>query len=152
MIRAVLLALASALITFLIFAGSSEGRCGVKCLNRQVNALHLQYLPIRVKRLEERLDAQDAYVAQLQERIAKLEQGKAGLSTFLRCTAEVPLTRYGQPQGPSGYLFQLDRPEGATTFPTTALDLTYPRDPVGAWALVNGCNLDRVTAKSALLR
>ncbi len=151
--RAVLvgLALLAALLTFLVFAGSSEGRCGLKCLNRQVNALRLQYLPLRMQRLEERIDAQSAYVSWLEARDAKLEAEVSGLLSFQHCTAEVPLSRYGEPTGPSGYVFRLEGKEGPAFLPTTALDLTYPNDPVGAWALVNACNQEGITPRSALV-
>jgi hypothetical protein len=149
--RAVLvgLALLAALLTFLVLAGSSEGRCGVNCLRNQVNALRLQYLPLRMKRLEARVEAQSAYVSWLQARSSRLE---ARLSELTGCLGEVPLARYGEEQGPSGYLFRLESPEEAQIFPTTALDISYPDDPVGFWAFANTYNPDRVTPISSQVR
>ena len=147
-----LIVLALLFLAMMGFAGHSEADCRIRCLNRQVNALHLQYLPRRVARLEERLSAIESRNAALEARVAKLEGVDSGLTKFLRCTAEVPLSRYGEPTGPSGYLFELHRPDGISLLPTTALDLTYPNDPVDTWALVNSCNSDRVTPKSSLVR
>jgi hypothetical protein len=121
--------------------------CGFGCLHRQIEAIRRQTLPQRVSRLEERLTAdeklltaQDQYIGWLEGWATKLEAQALKFLEFQQCFAEIPLTRYGEPTGPSGYLFHLDGPE-PRSIPTTALDLTYPNDPVGAWVLVDACNL-----------
>lgn len=161
--RAVLLglALAAMLGALLLFAGHGESepwhhnvQC-FRCLERQIRGLRHQQLPVRMRRLEDRLEQQDQFIVWLEERAVRQEARTADLasklSDFQKCFEQLPLTRYGEETGPSGYVFQLEGPEGPDTFPTTALDLSYPHDPVGAWAWVNPCNPDRVTPKSALL-
>jgi hypothetical protein len=125
--------------------------CGFGCLHRQIEAIRRQALPVRVLRLEERmasaerrLQAQDTYITSLEARAITAEDRLAKLSAFQQCFGEVPLSRYGQELGPSGYLFKLERPEGPQTLATTALDVTYPDDPVGAWVFANACNKERL--------
>lgn len=148
--RAVLLGLAllAAFLTFMVMAGRGEARCGWKCIGREVKGLRHQYLPTRMRRLEARLEAQDSYISWLEERSAHLE---ARLSTLIGCLGEVPLSRYGEELGPSGYLFKFEALEGPLTLATTALDVSYPGDPVGVWALVNTCNSARIKPQSALV-
>lgn len=129
--------------------------CGFGCLHRQIEAIRRQTLPVRVLRLEERLtadekrlEAQDTYIGWLEDRTAKLEAKTAAF----KCFAEIPLTRYGQELGPSGYLFHLESSTGPQTLATTALDLSYPNSPVGTWALVDACNKERLTAQTSLAR
>jgi len=108
-----------------------------------------------MRRLESRLDAQDQYIVWLEERAQRQEARTADLASkltaFQQCFGEVPLSRYGEELGPSGYLFRLEGPE-SLTLATTALDVTYPDDPVGVWSFVNICNSDRVKPKSSLVR
>ncbi len=145
--RLCLLALAFAVFYLAIMAdaGHSEPwhhnvKC-FRCVERQVRGLLHQGLPSRMRRVEAQVEAQDQYISWLEERSERLEAKVSGL---LKCLGEVPLSRYGEEQGPSGYVFNLNAPEGPTTLTTTALDITYPKDPVGAWVLVNVCNSDRV--------
>jgi hypothetical protein len=56
---------------------------------------------------------------------------------LLNCIAEVPFTSYGDPKGAFGYSYSKD---GTTSHYTTALDITYSGDPVGAWMLADSCN------------
>jgi hypothetical protein len=59
------------------------------------------------------------------------------VGVLLNCIAEVPFTSYGDPKGTFGYSYSKD---GSTTHYTTALDLTYSGDAVGAWMLADSCN------------
>jgi hypothetical protein len=107
-------------------------------------------------RLEERLSVSEKKIEAQESRISALE-GRAAtteakaLSAF-KCFAEIPLTRYGEETGPSGYLFNLNGPAGPQTLATTALDLSYPDDAVGAWIFVDACNKERLTSQSSLAR
>jgi hypothetical protein len=98
---------------------------------------------------ERRLQAQDTYIAWLEKRATKAEDRLAKVQAEMKCFGEIPLTRYGEALGPSGYLFKLERPEGPQTLATTALDMTYPNDPVGAWVLANACNKERLGSDAA---
>lgn len=125
--------------------------CGFGCLHRQIEAIRRQALPTRVLRLEERLnadekrlEAQSAYITSLEARAIAAEVALAKFAAFQQCFGEVPLSRYGQELGPSGYLFRLEGHE-PLTIATTALDVTYPEDPVGAWVFANACNKERLS-------
>lgn len=145
-------ALAALLAILLVSAGHGEARCGFICLNRQIKGLRHQFLPTRMRRIESRLDAQDQYIVWLEERAQRAEDRLAKFAAFEKCFGEVPLTRYGEELGPSGYLFKLEGLEGPLTLATTALDVAYPGDPVGTWAFVNTCNSDRLMPQSGPVR
>lgn len=142
------LALGLFLGMLLIFAGRGETSCRLRCLNQKVASLRASHLNERLEAVEQRLNARDRLVAQLQERALRDEEA---LASFRSCFGELPITRYGEDFGPSGYVFNLQGAEGPETLFTTALDASYPRDPVGAWIWVNSCNSDRITPKSSLL-
>jgi hypothetical protein len=55
-----------------------------------------------------------------------------------KCEAVAPVTDYGDPNGSFGYVF--DNNDGAGPFFTSALDLTFPGDPVDAFMLVDVCH------------
>lgn len=136
--------------------GLSQASCGFGCLHRQIEAIRRQALPVRVLHLEERLtsdekrlEAQDAYIAWLEDRATKTEDKLAQFSAFQQCFGEVPLTRYGEELGPSGYLFRLQDEKESQMLATTALDVTYPEDPVGAWVFANACNKERLSGDTS---
>lgn len=146
-------------ILLALFPASVSASCGFGCLHRQIEAIRRQTLPVRVLHLEERLasdekrlEAQDQYISWLEGRAAKAEDKLAKLSAFQKCFGEVPLSRYGEELGPSGYLFSLAGTGGPQTLATTALDVTYPDDPVGAWVFANACNKERLTPLSAMVQ
>jgi len=132
----------------LVFAGHGETSCRLRCLNQKFALIHKSHLNQRLEVVERRLEAQDQYISWLEERAQRVEER---LASFQRCFAQLPLTRYGEEFGPSGYVFELQGEEGPLVFPTTALDVSYLKDPVGAWFWVNGCNAARITDKSSLL-
>lgn len=139
------LAVGAAFCALLWAAQFSHASCGFGCLHRQIEAIRRQTLPTRVLRLEERLaqdetqiKVQGAQIARLEAQASQVERPLSKLQAVLNCFGEVPITRYGNELGPSGYLFHL---EGSSplTIATTALDITYPKDPVGAWIYANSC-------------
>lgn len=67
------------------------------------------------------------------------------VGVLLNCIAEVPFTSYGDPKGTFGYAYSKD---GTTNHYTTALDLTFSGDAVGAWMLADSCN----SKKTAIAR
>lgn len=138
------------IVLLALFPTSVSASCGFGCLHHQIEAIRRQALPVRVLHLEERLSAdekrledQGQYITWLEERATTAEDKLAKFAAFQQCFGEVPLSRYGQELGPSGYLFRLEGPE-ALTLATTALDVTYPGDPVGAWVFANACNKERL--------
>lgn len=122
----------------------AQARCGTTCLGLKLQALQRRLLPQRVERLEAQVEEQDRYISWLEDRATRVESRLSAIQATMKCFGEVPLTRYGEEIGPSGYLFQLEQPGGPLTLATTALDLTYGADPVGAWFLVNACNKESV--------
>lgn len=65
------------------------------------------------------------------------------LGILLNCIAEVPFTSYGDPKGTFGYSYSKD---GTAKTYTTALDLTFSGDTVGAWMLADSCNSKRTAS------
>jgi hypothetical protein len=59
------------------------------------------------------------------------------VGVLLNCIGEVPFTSYGDPKGTFGYSYSKD---GTAKSYTTALDLTFSGDTVGAWMLADSCN------------
>lgn len=137
--------------------GHSAPRCRFACVAHKVTDLKTLTLSLQAElgEAEDRLDQQATAIEGLRGRVSALEGRNTQLaswaSSFQKCLGEVPISRYGQEQGPSGYVFQLQGDEGPFTLPTTALDVTYDPDPVGAWVWINACNRERVTPSSALV-
>jgi len=48
----------------------------------------------------------------------------------------VPISQYGEPEEGYGYLYE----NPSETFRTTALDVPFEGESVGAWFLIDGCN------------
>lgn len=132
------------------FAASAGAKCNVSCLNRKVRAL-----ASGLAKAEKKIATQDQTIAQLSQKVTEQGQATAAqgsaigvqmqglkqVNAKLNCLIEVPLTQYGQPEGPLGYLFQFENEsEELKTLPTTGLDATYPEDFVSGWALFDGCN------------
>lgn len=153
-----------AALLLIVLPASAVAKCRFACVAHKVTDLKRLTLALQtqLEEDEERIDQQGAAIVALREHNASLEATGASLTaaynflgqrftSLTGCLGEIPLTRYGQPEGPSGYLFRLDGPE-ATVFPTTALDISYDKSPVGAWAYVDACNQSRVTAQTSLLK
>lgn len=141
-----------------LLPGSAVAKCRFACVAHKVTDLKALVVgqQAQLEEAEERLDQQAVAIEGLRGRVSALEGRNVQLTTwasgFQRCLGEVPISRYGQEQGPSGYVFQLQGSEGPFTLPTTALDVTYDPDPVGAWIWVNTCNRERVTPQASLLK
>jgi|GEM_PF-1358765 len=130
----------AALVLALAAAGSAEARCGVRCLNQQV-----KQLTRGLKKAEQTIATQGRTIAQQSQAIAAVQNEGAitgkKVNALYSCLVEIPLTQYGQPEGPFGYLFQYENEaEEVQVIETTALDATYPGDGVGGWALFDECN------------
>lgn len=150
-----MLTLGLILIGLWALAGSAHAYpkgCRLPCLNQKLADIRELHLGERLQAVEHRLTAQDQYISWLEERATRAEAKLAKLSPLQDCFGEVPVTRYGQELGPSGYLFQLERSGVPQTLATTALDVSYPNDPIGAWMLVNACNKEGLTPQSSLLK
>lgn len=152
-----------ALILFVLamlgpFKSHAATRCRFACVAHKVTDLKTLTLGLEAElgEAEDRLDQQTAAMEGLRGRVSALEGRNAQLATwassFQRCLGEVPISRYGEEQGPAGYVFQYQGPLGLGSLPTTALDVTYDPDPVGAWIWVNACNRERVTPSASLVR
>lgn len=132
-----------ALALALAFSAGAEAKCNVTCLNHRVNSLSTALI-----KAQKKIAAQDQTIAGLSQQVSAQNQAISGqgdavkkVNSALNCLFEAPLTEYGEPEGPFGYIFQYeDEEEELQTFPTTALDVTYPEDFVSGWALFDGCN------------
>jgi hypothetical protein len=133
-------------------------KCRFACVAHKVTDLRSLTLGLQaeLEEADERLNQQASAMEGLRGRVSALEGRNVQLATwasgFQRCLGEVPISRYGQEQGPAGYVFQYQGPLGLGSLPTTALDVTYGPDPVGAWIWVNACNKERITPQAALLK
>lgn len=151
-------ALALAILLLILLPASAVARCRFACIAHKVTDLKALVVgqQAQLEEGEERLDQQAVAIEGLRGRVSALEGRNVQLATwassFQRCLGEVPISRYGEEQGPSGYLFQLEGEAQPFTLPTTALDVTYDPDPVGAWIWVNTCNRERVTPSTSLLK
>jgi hypothetical protein len=125
--KLLLLSLAGIGVLFLAPAGSAEGACKLKCLNKKVNNLSRQ-----LAQAEATISQQNQ---QINAQTQRINGNTQALDNLIGCLAEAPLTQYGDPPD-DGYVFD----QGMTTFNTTALDLTESGDPIGGWALFDACN------------
>lgn len=107
-----------------VAAGPANASCStVSCLQKQVKTLSGQ-----VKKLTKEVKA-----------------NTKSLKTLTGCLAEAPITRYGDPAGSFGYVFNPGG--GQPTFNTTALDGTPSGGTVSVWALVDKCNKQTTAAR-----
>lgn len=139
------------------FPASAVAKCHFACVAHKVTDLKALSLELQdqLGEAENRLNEQALAIEGLRGRVSALEGRNVQLATwasgFQRCLGEVPISRYGEEQGPAGYVFQYQGPLGLGSLPTTALDVTYDPDPVGAWIWVNVCNKERVTLSTSLV-
>ena len=143
----------AALALTLAFSAGAEAKCSVTCLGHRVNSLSTALI-----KAQKKIAAQDQKIAGLTQQVNAQEQAISGqgsavkkVSSALACIFEVPLTEYGEPEGPYGYIYQYENEaEELDTFPTTALDATYLGDFVSGWALFDGCNTSEIAATTSL--
>jgi len=134
--RRVLIALTAMLALSLAFSAGAQARCSVACLNHRVKQLSNGLI-----RAEKKISALKRTVNQQTEAIAGLGEVGKKVDTLYECLFEVPITQFGEPGGPFGYLFQFENEaEELDSEPITALDVPYEGEPVGAWFLIDGCN------------
>ena len=69
---------------------------------------------------------------------AIISQDNRAIGNLANCLGESPLTRYGDPAGSLGYVF--DPGSGGAQFDTTALDVTNSGNTIGGWAMFDKCN------------
>ena len=154
--KKLLVASLAALSLILVFSPGAEAKCNVSCLGHRVNGLTTALIKAQktiaaqgktISALSGKVAAQEQKIAAQSQAISSQggvinAQGQAigRVNSSLDCLFEAPLTEYGEPEGPFGYLFQFEEEGTTETFPTTALDVTYPGDFVGGWALFDGCN------------
>lgn len=151
-------ALVIATLLLAILPTSAVAKCRFACVAHKVTDLRSLTLELSadLKEAENRLDQQAVAIEGLRGRVSATEGRNAQLATlafnFQRCLGEVPISRYGEEQGPSGYVFRFAGGESPLTLATTALDVTYDPDPVGAWIWINTCNRERLTPQTSLLK
>lgn len=163
--KKLLVATLAALALALVFSSGAEAKCNVACLDHRVNTLTTALIKAQktiaaqgktITALSSKVAAQEQKVASQGQAISTQggvinSQGQAigkVRSTF-ECLFEAPLTEYGEPEGPLGYLFEFEKNGTLETIPTTALDVTYPEDSVGGWALFDGCNTAETPSAAA---
>jgi hypothetical protein len=136
--RRVLVALAAVLAMSLCLTAGAQARCGSACLNHRVKQLSTGLIKAerKIASLTQTVSQQGQTIAGQQQAIAGLGQIGKKVDTLFECLFEVPLSQFGEPEEEEGYLY-----ENATeTFPTTALDVPFEGESVGAWFLIDGCN------------
>lgn len=154
--KKLLVASLAALALALVFSSGAQAKCNVACLGHRVNTLTTTLIKARktiaaqgkaITALSSKVAAQEQKISGQGQAISSQgavinSQGKAigKVNSTLGCLFEAPLTEYGEPEGPAGYLFEFEDEGTLETIPTTALDVTYPEDFVGGWALFDGCN------------
>lgn len=140
---------------------TAAAKCQFACINHRLAEAKGLHLNERLEETEASLASQRQTISALERRVGTLETWNAQIAAqaaetasrlafFRSCFGEVPISQYGQEAGPLGYVFQFKGPLGIEALTTTALDVTYDPDPVGAWLWVNACNRERISAKSRL--
>src|SRR3954454_1999208 len=134
--KRVLVITGALLVLMLAFAGSAEAKCGIGCLNHKVKKLTAS-----LKKAEEAITAQSQTIVQQGQALTAANGAEAQTAKEVKalytCFGEVPLSQYGEPDKKIGYLFET---EPATVEPTTALDVAFEGEPVGAWFIADLCN------------
>jgi hypothetical protein len=163
--KKLLVASLAAFVLALAFSPGAEAKCNVTCLGHRVNGLTTALI-----KAQKTIAAQGKTITALSGKVAAQEQKVSGqgqaissqgsainaqsqaigkVNSTLGCLFEAPLTEYGEPEGPAGYLFEFEKEGTPETIPTTALDVTYPNDFVGGWALFDGCNTAETPSAAA---
>ncbi len=141
----------TALVLCLAFSAGAEAKCNLTCLNHRVNSLSTA-----LTKAQKKIATQGKTIADLSQKVSAQGQTVSGqgsainkVNSALDCLFEAPLTEYGEPEGPFGYIFQYEDEEELQTIPTTALDVTYPEDFVSGWALFDGCNTSEIASAAS---
>jgi hypothetical protein len=154
--KKLLVASLAALALALVFSSGAAAKCNVACLGHRVNTLTtalikeqktiaaqgktIAALSGKVAAQEQKVTSQSQAISSQGGAINSQGQAIGKVNSTLSCLFEAPLTQYGEPEGPAGYLFEFENEGTPETLPTTALDVTYPEDFVSGWALFDGCN------------
>lgn len=163
--KKLLVASLAALALALMFSPGAEAKCNVACLGHRVNTLTtaliktqktiaaqgktITALSSKVAAQEQKVNSQGQAISSQGGAINSQGQAIGKVNTALGCLFEVPLTEYGEPEGPAGYLFEFEKEGTPETIPTTALDVTYPEDFVSGWALFDSCNTAETPSAAA---
>ncbi len=165
--KKLLVASLAALVLVLAFSAGAEAKCDVTCLGHRVKALAtaltkaqktiatqgqaISSLTQKVSTQEQKTTAQGQSISSQESAINAQAQSIKQVNSTLGCLFEAPLTEYGEPEGPFGYIFQYEDEETETlnTFPTTALDVTYEGDFISGWALFDGCNTTEIASAAS---
>jgi len=151
--RRALVALTAILVLSLGASGSAQAKCSVTCLNHRIGQLSngLIRAEKKISSLSRTVSQQEQTIAQQQQTIAGLGETGKKVDALYECLFEVPETQFGEPESPFGYLFQFENEETEEleTQPTSALDVPYEGEPVGAWFLIDGCNPTKTAGATA---
>ena len=136
--RRVLVALAAVLAMSLSLTAGAQARCGATCLNHRVKQLSSGLIRAerKIASLTQTVSQQGQTIATQQQTISGLGQVGKKVDALYECLFEVPLSEYGEPEEGEGYLYE----NSTETFQTTALDVPFEGESVGAWFLIDGCN------------
>jgi uncharacterized coiled-coil protein SlyX len=142
--------LGAALVLSLAMSGGAQAKCTVACLNHKVRQLSSALIKTEktvvslsktVAQQGQQISAQNQTINQQSQAINGLSPIKQKVDALYECLFEVPISEYGEPSEEIGYLFQFEKEPGLfETTPTTALDVPFEGEPVGAWFLIDGCN------------
>jgi len=163
--KKLLVASLATLVLALVLSSGAEAKCNVTCLGHRVNGLTtalikaqktiaaqgktISALSSKVTAQEQKITGQGQAISGQSGAINAQAQAIGKVNSTLGCLFEAPLTQYGEPGGPFGYLFQFENEGTLENFPTTALDVTEPSDFVGGWALFDGCNTAETPSAAA---
>jgi TolA-binding protein len=165
--KKLLVASLATLVLTSAFSASAAAKCDVTCLGHRVKALAtaltkaqktiatqsqaITTLNQKVAAQEQKITSQGQSISSQGSAINAQAQTINQVDSTLACFFEAPLTEYGEPEGPFGYIFQYEDEEAEElkTFPTTALDVTYEGDFVSGWALFDGCNTTEIASAAA---
>lgn len=138
--RRALLALVAVLVLSGGFSTSAQATCSVTCLNHRVRQLGNGLIRAQrtISSLKQTVGQQGQTIAAQQQALGGLSETGKKVDTLYECLFEVPITEYGVPEEEEGYLYETL----TETFPTTALDVPFEGEFVGAWFLIDGCNFE----------
>ena len=151
--RRIVVALTAVLVLGLGFGSQAEAKCSVSCLNHRVMQLSngLTRAQKAIASLKQTVSQQGQKIAAQEQALAPLGQVGKEVDALYECLFEVPVTQFGEPGGPFGYIFQFENEaEELETEPTSAIDVPYEGEPVGAWFLIDGCNTTETAGVKAV--